>query len=131
MAKQFYGKKDSTMIEVPTGVKKEAKMAFELRNKGFKGATETGWKRAHQLVNSKSISIQDIRFMRNWYARHVYTSYPGFLLWKKAGKPNDKKWHNKRSIISWLTWGGDSGRKWVNSQIGVLNDKYNKKYTIV
>jgi len=119
------------MVKIPKEVKKETQEAFMLRNLGFKGGLETGWKRATQLTSQTAIPIQDLRFMRNWYARHVYTSYPGYKMWKEAGKPKDKKWHNKRSIISWIIWGGDSGRKFVNDNVSLLNAHYNKKYTKV
>ena len=49
-------------------------MAFEIKKAGFKGATDTGWKRAKQLSTKSEISIEDLRYMRNWYARHVVTS---------------------------------------------------------
>lgn len=128
MTAQFYGKKDKIMIPVPESVQKETMQAFPLRKLGFRGGLETGWKRANQLTKQKSIPIQDLRFMRNWYARHVYTSYPGYKKWRDAGKPKDSKWHGKRSIISWIIWGGDSGRKFVNDNIGLLNKHYGKNY---
>lgn len=125
---QFYGKKDDIMIKIPLNVKLEAKKAFKLRELGFKGGLETGWKRAKQLSEKDSIPIQDLRFMRNWYARHVYTSYPNFKKWKDSGMPLDKQWYNRRSIISWLIWGGDSGRVFVNNNTQLLNIHYNKNY---
>lgn len=128
MPAQFHGKSHRIMIRVPSDVKNETKEAYKLRNLGFKGGLETGWKRAKQLTTQSSISIEDLRFMRNWYARHVYTSYPNFRKWKQLGKPKDKKWHNKRSIISWIIWGGDSGRRFVNNNTALLNEYYKKNY---
>ena len=127
---QFYGKKSTKMIKVPANVKKWAMYAFKLKKMGFKGATNTGWRRAKQLSTKECISIEDLRFMRNWYARHYYTSYPGFKKWVKAGKPKDKSWHNKHAILSWITWGGNAGFKWVNSDknIKILNAHFNKNY---
>jgi len=68
--------------------------------------------------------------MRNWFARHIITSYPGFQKWNRMGRPKDRKWHGKRSIISWVTWGGNAGFRWINSQriINLLNKHYNKSY---
>lgn len=128
---QFFGKKSDIMIEVPKDVKQWAKYAFILKDMGFKGALETGWKRAEQLSTQKEISIQDLRYMRNWYARHIYASYPTFKEWIKAGKPNNTKWHNKHGIISWVTWSGNAGLKWVNSKrvIDMLNKYFNKNYS--
>jgi serine/threonine protein kinase len=127
---QFYGRKSKVMIKVPKNVKKWAKYAFALKRLGFKGALETGWKRAKQLAEKDSIPIEDLRYMRNWYARHRYTSYPGFKEWVDAGKPLDKSWHNKHAILSWVVWGADPAFKWVNSDkvIHLLNKHFDKNY---
>jgi hypothetical protein len=128
---QYFGKKSKIMVKVPENVKKWAKYAFKLRDIGFRGALETGWKRAKQLTTKSEIPIEDIRYMRNWYARHIYTSYPGFKKCQEAGRPKDSSWHKKRSIISWITWGGDPGFRWINSNkiIKLLNKSFNKDYT--
>ena len=128
---QFYGRKSDIMITVPENVKKVALYSYKLKSLGFGGGMKTGWKRAHQLATQKSIPIEDLRYMRNWFARHVYASYPNYKKWVKAGKPLDeKKWHNKHGIISWYIWSGDAGFKWVNSQknISLLNKEYGKSY---
>lgn len=129
---QYYGKKSDVMIKVPKGVKNTALNAFKLRDLGFKGGIETGWQRAKQLSTKESISIEDIRYMRNWFARHIFVSYPGYNNWVKAGKPKDDKyWYNKRSIIAWEIWGGDEAFKWINKKsiIDILNKEYDKVYT--
>lgn len=113
--KQFYGKKSQLMIPVPERVKKETATAYKLRDLGFKGGLETGWKRAQQLTTNKEIPIEDVYYMYNWFARHIYTSYPSFKDWKKNRKPLNKDWFNKRGIIAILIWGGDSGLQWINS----------------
>jgi hypothetical protein len=134
MGTQFYGKDTSKfcMVKVPTSVKRAAQLAFVLRdNHAFIGAKETGWKRANQLVTCEAIPLEDVRFMRNWYARHVYTSFPGYTSWINEGKP--LSWTKKRSILSWLTWGGDAGRKWINSKnvLKLLNDNFGTSYSRV
>jgi len=126
---QFHGLASDIMIRVPALVKRAAEFAFHLRDTyGFVGANETGWKRAKQLVSKDYISIEDLQFMRNWYARHVYTSYPGYKQWINLGRPTDKP--AKRSIISWLTWGGDAGLRWINSSkvIKLLNKRFSTSY---
>jgi hypothetical protein len=128
---QFYGKRSDIMIEVPENVRRVALYSYKLKDLGFGGGIETGWKRAHQLSTKKSIPIEDLRYMRNWFARHVYASYPSYKMWVKAGKPlHDKKWHNKHGIISWYIWSGDAGFKWVNSKknLSLLNKEYGKSY---
>lgn len=126
---QFYGKKSSVNVKVPLSVKNTALYAFKLSKLGFKGGRETGWKRAKQLATKETIPIEDLRYMKAWFARHVYTSYPGYNKWVKAGRPKDIKWHNKHAIISWLIWSGDAAFKWVNStkNINLLNKHYHNK----
>ena len=130
---QYYGRKSSIMIKVPKNVKNVALYSFKLKKLGFNGGIETGWKRAKQLATKESISIEDLKYMKAWFARHLYASYPSYKLWIKAGRPKDSKWHKKRGIISWLIWGGDAAFKWVNSKknINLLNKTYNKSYIAI
>jgi hypothetical protein len=128
---QYHGKKSSVMMKVPANVKKWALYAFKLKKLGFRGAKETGWRRAKQLATKESIPIEDLRYMRNWYARHIYTSYPGFKKWANSGRPKDTSWHRKHAIISWVTWSGDAGFRWVNSDkvLNLLNKHFGKDYS--
>lgn len=123
---QYYGKKSSVMINVPESVKRVAVYSYKIRELGFKGGVETGWKRAHQLSTKESIPIEDLKYMRAWFARHIVTSYPTYKKWIDAGRPKDSSWHNRRGIIAWLIWGGDPAFKWVNSKrnIKLLNEYY-------
>jgi hypothetical protein len=127
---QYDGKKSGGLVKVPLAVRKAAQYAFVLKDIGFKGATETGWKRAKQLSTKDEISLKDVRYMRNWYARHVYTSRPGYDSWVQAGRPKTSDWFNKRSIIAWYTWGGDAGLNWINSKriMTRLENEYDKVY---
>lgn len=120
---QFFGRKSNIMVKVPVSVKKVAESSYKYKTLGFKGGLETGWKRAHQLSTQNEIPIEDVRFMHNWFARHLYASYPSYKLWIEAGKPNTTIWHNKHGIIAWLIWGGDAAYKWINSKkiINLLN----------
>jgi len=126
--KQFHGKSSSIMINVPLNVKKEALKSLQLKHIGFKGATETGFKRAAQLSSKNKISIEDLRFIRNFFARHIYTSLPGFIQWEKAGRPESQPWHSKRSIMAILTWGGSVAIQWVNKYTLLLNKYFNTNY---
>lgn len=130
---QFYGKKSSVMIKVPEKVKQVALESYKLRELSFEGGLSTGWKRAKQLATQKEIPIEDLRYMKAWFARHIITSYPSYLNWVKAGKPMyDPYWHKKRGILAWYIWGGSPAFEWVNSakNIKLLNDRYpGKNYT--
>jgi hypothetical protein len=122
---QFKGTRSDVMIKVPSRVKDIAIYSFKLKKMGFGGGIETGWKRAKQLATKDSIPIEDLKYMRAWFARHIYASYPSYKKWIDAGRPKDSKWHSKHGIISWLIWGGDPAFKWVNStrNINILNYK--------
>jgi len=79
--------------------------------------TETGIDRAKQLAYDDTIPIEDVVVMNAWFARHQYTSKPGYDKWKADGKPMDQSQKNKRkSTISWLGWGSDAGYEWINSK---------------
>jgi hypothetical protein len=123
---QYYGKRSTTMIKVPDNVKKVALYSFKLKKLGFKGGLETGWKRAKQLSTKNEIPIQDLKYMRAWFARHIITSYPTYKKWIKAGRPKTSEWFNRRGIIAWLIWGGNAAFNWVNSKknINLLNKHY-------
>ena len=130
---QFDGMSSPVMVCVPKRVAQAAQLALNLKAIGFCGATETGWKRAHQLSKETTISIQDVRFIRNWYARHVFASYPGYKTWADQGKSTSLKWWNKHAIVSWLTWGGDAGLRWINSKrmLKLLNNYFSTTYSTI
>lgn len=104
--------------KVPQKVKTEAQKGLDMHSAGFKGGTQTGWNRARQLVRCDTVSAKTIKTMKAWYARHTYTSYPGYKKWVKAGKPMKVTTSNKniyRGAVAWLIWGGDAAKEWVNS----------------
>lgn len=114
----------------PNTVKKEAKLSLLLKRKGFSGGTNTGIRRAISLAYG-TIDIKNLLIMRNWFARHLYISRPGYLLWKKIGQPDNIKLRNKiKGAISWLLWGGDAGYNWVRSKTDILSKIYNKNYSL-
>ena len=129
---QFYGKKSDVMVNVPVSVKNATKIGYKLIEKGFKGGILTGHKRLKQLTTKKEIPIEDIKYIKAWFARHVYTSYPSYRDWVKNGKPlNETYYHNKKGILAWVIWGSSQAFKWVNSKkiVNLLNKHYpNKNY---
>jgi hypothetical protein len=128
---QFKGTKSKIMVKVPQNVKKTALYSYKLKDIGFQGGIETGIKRAKQLSTKSEIPIEDLKYMRAWFARHIYASYPTYKKWQDAGRPKTKDWHKKRGILAWILWSGDAGFKWVNSEknINLLNKHYpNKNY---
>lgn len=116
------------MYKINPEIKKDAKLGLKLHNSGFNGGTTTGFNRAKQLASSQGLDIETIRTMRNWFARHYYTSYPGYKKWVKNGKTlstseyceNCDKNHSVKNLyrgaVAWLIWGGDPAYKWIQSK---------------
>jgi len=105
------------MYKIPQSVKNEALKGLEMHRRGFAGGTITGWSRAKQLSTCDSVSAKTIKTMKAWYARHTYTSYPGYKKWVNQGSPMNltKENRNKyRGAVAWLIWGGDPAKNWVN-----------------
>jgi hypothetical protein len=104
----------SGRVQVPERAQKAALLAFDLKKKGFKGATETGWKRAAKLARGALLSRDDLRTMRAWFARHRFASLPSYEEWEEAGKPLTNEWKGKRGIIAVLCWGGPTAMRWLS-----------------
>lgn len=119
------------MVRVPDSVRRTAQYAMKLQDLRFTGCTQRASELAKQLCTEQKISLNDLRYMRNWYARHANSAYPRFVSWVEAGRPKDAFWHSRRYILSWLARGGNAGFKWVNKQrnIQLLNTHFNKNYS--
>ena len=98
-------------------IKQKTRLALKLKRIGFVGMTQTGINRARQLAYDNEINIEDIIVMKNWFARHKYTSKPGYDKWKKDGKPMSFSDRNKyRGAVAWMGWGGNPAFRFVNSK---------------
>lgn len=104
------------MVRVPGAVRAAAREALALARLGFRGGTETGWRRARQLATRREISERDAAFMRAWFARHRHASYPSYAAWTRAGRPlHEARWHAKRGVLAWMLWGGTPAFRWLSS----------------
>ena len=116
------------MISVPSSVKHEAEVSLQLHRVGYEGGTTTGFNRARQLVGGK-IDIDTLRVMRNWFARHVVTSYPGYKRWVSDGRPTKMitGMKNKyRGAVAWELWGGTPAYYWIQSP--AIQQRLNRAY---
>lgn len=100
----------------PESVAKEAQQAIDAKEKygnKVKGGTQIGWTRAHQLANKENISIDTIKRMVSFFARHEGNQ-----------KVQDKSFPwSDNGYTAWKIWGGDSGKSWANK---ILN-QYEKE----
>ena len=102
---------DAEDYTIPDGAKGNARQVIDWREEhgdDVQGMTETGWRRARQLAQGGSISAEDVREIRAWFARH------GAQKATRAVDPEfeDEPWRDA-GYVSWLGWGGDTMRGYV------------------
>lgn len=82
-----------------------------------RGGTEVGVARARDIVNNRNLSIDTVKRMKSYFARHEVDKQgegwnPGEPGYPSAGK------------IAWYLWGSDAGRSWANK---ILQQEENSK----
>lgn len=110
----------------PEKVRSEAKKGLEARRNASKSnrgglsvqqanneGVGSGVQRAVNLVNSDRISLDTIKKMRSFFARHRNN-------YEKA-KSKGLKPEESKAIQAWLLWGGDAGERWAIEVLGKNN----------
>lgn len=102
--------KDS--YEPPEDVRKEAARALKWISEGFAGGgfTGVGRARARDLASGRSVSIETMKRMSSYFARHEVDK-------KGKGWGPDEKGYPSAGRVAWAAWGGDPGRTWVNKML--------------
>lgn len=98
-------KKDPSFIP-PVSVSKNAELGLKLREKFGRGGTSVGVRRAQQLWAREPLTIEAIKDINGFLARHGAQKVPRG--WADKKNPS-AQW------IAWLLWGGDEARTWVRS----------------
>ncbi len=86
----------------------EAKRGLEWRDEFNRGGTEIGVARARDISNRRSLSLDTVKRMASYFARHEVDKQgegwsPGEDGYPSAGR------------IAWALWGGDPGRSWASA----------------
>lgn len=98
----------------PIRVQENARRALVVRsklspsNKAMKdprGNDTTGIRTARKLIGGRPLSVDTLRTMRAWFARHDTPD-------ERKNRRNDK---TSKAWQSWNAWGGDAGRRWSES----------------
>lgn len=90
----------------PVEVAKEAALSLDYRfNKNIKAGMDIGIGRAVQLAQRFPVPPRDIRRMRAYFSRHG----------KDLSSERALSGEITPGIVSWLLWGGDSGKNWCDS----------------
>lgn len=93
-------------LRPPATVAAAARRGLELRGEFGRGGTLVGVARARDLGNRRTLSLDTVRRMASFLARHAVdleapAAQPGHPDYPSAGR------------IAWLLWGGDAGRTWA------------------
>ena len=88
----------------------EAEQGLEWRREYGRGGTSVGVSRARDISNRADLSIETIKRMNSYFARHeVDKEAEGFRVGEK-GYPSAGR-------IAWALWGGDPGQSWTKRKI--------------
>jgi hypothetical protein len=96
----------------PQEVRNNAKRGLELRAKHGRGGTEVGVARARDLSNGKALSLDTLKRMNSYFARH------------EVDKKGEGWGVDSAGYIAWLLWGGDAGRAWAKR---ITSEQENKE----
>lgn len=100
----------------PQEVRANAKRGLELRAKHGRGGTEIGVARARDLSNGAALSLDTVKRMVSYFARH------------EVDKQGEGWGVDSAGYIAWLLWGGDSGRAWAKR---IVRESESKEKTTV
>jgi hypothetical protein len=101
MMAKYKGKDINTK---PTdAMKSEARRGLEWRKEFKRGGTEVGVARARDISNGRELSVDTVRRMHSYFARHEVDK-------KAEGFRPGEKGYPSAGRIAWALWSGDSGR---------------------
>lgn len=92
----------------PPAVRRAAARGLHLRASvppSRRGGTAVGLARARDLANGRPVSLDTIRRMRSFFARHDVDK-------RGSGFYPDEPGYPSKGVQAWLLWGGDPGRRW-------------------
>jgi len=96
----------------PKSVRDAAQRAIEWIDKGFAGSgfTSVGRTRAGQLARGESVSIETLKRIKSFLARHKVDE-------QALGFNRGEKGFPSAGRVSWDAWGGDAGFAWAESMV--------------
>lgn len=99
-------KADGINLNVPAGVKAEARKGLDWRREFGRGGIGPGQQTARMLIGNK-MTIARVRKMRSYLARHEVDK-------RGEGWSPGQKGFPSAGRIAWALWGGDPGKAWSN-----------------
>ena len=104
-------------------MREEANRGLEWRREYGRGGTEVGVARARDISNNRDLSMETVRRMNSYFARHAVDKEaegwrPGEDGYPSAGR------------IAWALWGGDAGRTWASRILASEGARMNNEMEI-
>ena len=97
-------------------MKKEALKGLAWRKELNRGGTMVGVARARDIANGANLSLDTVKRMKSFFARHeVDKEAEGFRPGEKGYPSNGR--------IAWALWGGDAGKSWVSAQLEISHNQ--------
>lgn len=104
-------------MPIPTdAMAEEAERGLAWRREFGRGGTEVGIARARDIANKRDLSMDTVRRMASFFARHEVNKEAEGFRPGEDGYPSNGR-------IAWALWGGDPGQSWANAQIDAENDE--------
>jgi HK97 family phage prohead protease len=85
----------------------EAQRGLDWRREFGRGGTEVGIARARDIANKRDLSMDTVRRMVSYFARHEVDKEAEGFRPGEDGYPSNGR-------IAWALWGGDPGQSWAN-----------------
>mgnify|MGYP005996089675 CR=1 FL=1 len=98
----------------------EAQRGLEWRREFGRGGTQVGVSRARDIVNRRDLSLETLRRMRSYFARHEVDKQGEGWARGDDGYPSAGR-------IAWALWGGDAGRAFADRELRkaeAMSDNY-------
>jgi HK97 family phage prohead protease len=86
---------------------KEAERGLAWRREFGRGGTEVGIARARDISNKENLSLDTVRRMSSYFARHEVDKEAEGFRPGEDGYPSNGR-------IAWALWSGDSGKSWAS-----------------
>lgn len=87
---------------------REATRGLEWRDEFNRGGTEIGVARARDIKNRRNLSLDTVKRMVSYFARHEVDKQGEGFSPGEDGYPSAGR-------IAWALWGGDPGKSWANN----------------
>lgn len=106
------------------GMVSAARRALEWREEYGRGGTEVGVARARDIINGRNLSIDTVKRMYSFFARHEVDKQAEGFSSGEEGFPSAGR-------IAWDLWGGDAGKSWSKRIVDRVKNIDERSYDII